>query len=44
LEKYNLIAKTFSGLEPVLANEIKNIGGQISTRAGEQYFMKATRN
>jgi len=28
LEKYNLIAKTFSGLEPVLANEIKNIGGQ----------------
>ena len=28
MEKYNLIAKTFSGLEPVLANEIKNIGGQ----------------
>jgi putative N6-adenine-specific DNA methylase len=27
LEKYNLIAKTFAGLEPVLADEIKKIGG-----------------
>ena len=27
MEKYKLIAKTFAGLEPVLAEEIKNIGG-----------------
>ncbi len=28
LKKFNLTAKTFAGLEPVLANEIKNIGGE----------------
>lgn len=35
MEKYNLIAKTFSGLENVLANEIKKIGGE-NIRVGKR--------
>src|SRR6056297_2850304 len=40
LEKYNLIAKTFSGLEPVLASEIKNIGGQNISQGRRAVFFE----
>ncbi len=35
MKKYNLTAKTFAGLEPVLAEEIKKIGGQ-NVRTGRR--------
>jgi len=43
LEKYNLIAKTFSGLEPVLANEIKNIGGQNINQGRRAVFYEGNK-
>ena len=38
MEKYKLIAKTFAGLEPVLAEEIKNIGGSNITTGNRAVF------
>jgi putative N6-adenine-specific DNA methylase len=38
LEKYKLIAKTFAGLETVLANEIKSIGGSNITPGRRAVF------
>jgi putative N6-adenine-specific DNA methylase len=38
LEKYKLIAKTFAGLEPVLADEIKKIGGSLVTPGNRAVF------
>lgn len=43
MEKYNLIAKTFSGLEPVLANEIKNIGGQNINQGRRAVFYEGNK-
>jgi putative N6-adenine-specific DNA methylase len=43
LEKYNLIAKTFSGLEPVLAREIKNIGGQNINQGRRAVFYEGNK-
>lgn len=43
MEKYNLIAKTFSGLEPILASEIKNIGGQNINQGRRAVFYEGNK-